>query len=131
MKFKFKCRPAEECCWDDPYYTKEIEVDDFIIPDSRLAASAAEEFAHQHCNRRSEYGDMEVQVLLADGWHTFDVIVWSVPEFVASKVKVPPAPDTFFCDGCEKRHPVDEKPDHPLGYCVECVANTADEEDEE
>lgn len=130
MKHTFKCRPAEECCWDDPYYTEEIEVDDNFIWDGKPERKAAEEYADRRCSRRSEYGDMEVQVLLADGWHTFDVVVRSVPEFVASKMKVPPVPDTFRCNECDVRKPKEELGSRFVDLCKVCVAKEEAEDEE-
>jgi len=84
MKHKFKCRPAEECYRSDPYYTEEVEVEDFGYYTS-VAAMAAAKYAEDRCSRRSEYDEFDVQVLTAAGWETFEIHMASVPEFSASK----------------------------------------------
>lgn len=69
-------------------------------------------------------------MLLADGWHTFEVVVRSVPEFVASKMKVSPVPDTFRCNECDVRKPKEEL-SQIVDLCKVCVAKEEAEEDEE
>jgi hypothetical protein len=129
---KFKCRPADECYWDDPYYTKEVEVKyDWPGKDGELR-SAAEEFAAKWCNDRSEYGEMDVQVLTADGWVTFEVNVVSVPEFVAERKKgAAVVPDTFRCNQCDKRFPKAEREFDFLDECHECYQKSLEEEEED
>ena len=128
---KFKCRPADECYWDDPYYTREIDLPNYITRAPEY--EAAQEFAAEWCNERSEYDEMEVQVLTADGWVTFEVGIRSVPEFVATKKKgVDPVPDTFRCNECDKRLPKSELVDQPfIDVCKACDAELAKEVVEE
>ncbi len=120
----FKCRPAEECYWDDPYYSSDVIVPDYLAVGPFAERRAAEEFADNWCSERSEYSEMDVQVLTADGWVTFEVEVRSVPEFVAIKKKgVPPVPDTFRCNDCKRRLPKTElQPDSLTDTCVPCYA---------
>lgn len=116
---KFKCRPAEECYHDDPYYTREIEPPDYDPTPRRAAAM----FCEQRCSERSEYEEFDVQVLTPAGWLTFEITLASVPEFHATPKKgVPPAPPTFLCNGCDKRKPSTEETHDGSWLCKECHA---------
>jgi hypothetical protein len=120
---KYKCRPADPAYHADGYYTKEVAVDYTHMPPDQMARRAAELFAEMECHRRSEYEEMDVQVLLPVGWVTFEVNIVSVPEFTATRRKeVPPEPPTFVCDDCHQRRPLAEETYDGSGYCRTCEA---------
>lgn len=128
----YKCRPAGKCYHDDPYYAKDVIVPDYIAVGAFAEREAAALFADDWCHRRSEYGEMDVQVLTAEGWVTFDVQVRSVPEFVATRKKgVPPVPDMFRCNECDKRYEKDHlEPNCGVDLCRTCFAEWAKDDAE-
>lgn len=86
---------------------KDVPVDEAYLrtPAGRAAEKAAELFAEEWCQQAAKYDPMDVQVLLPEGWVTFEVVVHTVPEFEARrKVPVPaPAAGAFQERGLSKK----------------------------
>lgn len=118
---KLKCRPADDSYHDDDCYTREIEVGVHGI--YKPEVEAARLFAEEECSRRCEYDEWDVQVLMPEGWVTFEINIASVPEFSASRKKgVQPVPDTFVCNECEKKQVVSERREGRMNICLTCFA---------
>jgi hypothetical protein len=101
MRHEFQCRPADES-YRDGSNTETVVVtvsDHFAV--TVAAAVAAEDFWSARCHRRAEYFDADVQVLVGDRWHTFEVLVRSEPTFHARVKKgVPPEWKDVSCEQC-------------------------------
>lgn len=127
MKHKFKCRPAEECYRSDPYYTEEVEVEDYGYP-RELALLAAARYAEDRCSRRSEYDEFDVQVLTEAGWETFEIHIASVPEFSAFRKRgVPVEPLMVPCRWCDGD--VGPAKEVTKTVCDKCEKSFQEEED--
>lgn len=122
---KYKCRPADPAYHDDPYYTREIEIECPLHPRADHAARYCEE----RCHERSEYEPFDVQVLTPEGWITYEVDMVSVPEFYAKRKRGDvPAPDLFRCHQCEGRYEMAELEPNCSDLCRKCFAASLEDD---